>query len=71
MLPGIDRENMDPLTNMRSIEQALADLIEKHQRLTPKARHRCRLSRMISQLKNEISRRSLDAALGPSAPTNC
>jgi hypothetical protein len=55
----------DPLTNLRSIEQALSDLIEKQRSLSPKARHRCRLSRMISQLKNEISYRCIDAALRP------
>ena len=54
------RKREDPLTNLRSIYQALADLVHTH-RHTPanNDRRRCRLGRMIHQLEIEISYRSI------------
>ena len=50
---------MDPLTNLRSIHQALADLVQKHRKTPASDRKRCRLARMIRQLETEISYRSI------------
>ena len=50
---------MDPLTNLRSIHQALADLVQKHRKTPASDRKRCRLARMIRQLETEISYRCI------------
>ena len=48
---------MTELNDLRSMEQALADIVEKYNQMPDNSRERSELERMIGSLKAEIARR--------------
>ena len=46
------------LTDQRPLERALADIVEKHNRMPDNRPERCELARMIQSLEAEIARRN-------------
>ena len=54
----------DPLSRLRPLPQALADLVAKHDGLHVKHPERSDLARMIAQLEAEIARRAAQASAG-------
>jgi|HubBroStandDraft_1064217.scaffolds.fasta_scaffold1964325_1 hypothetical protein len=55
---------IDPLSRLRPLPQALADLVAKHDGLHFKHPERRDLARMIAQLKAEITWRTAQATAG-------
>lgn len=51
------------LSYLRTIEEALADLVDKHDRIAPKSRFE--LARMINQLRFEIAHRTANKEKRP------